>query len=109
MGSLAFWTSTASSSEANAEAANSSASATKLTRRIHIPGIRFHRQAIEPPHDCVRALPVIVHHCLALAQRGIVADVPQRLTARYARAGDLTLHRGKFKRQRRHRLRQAGE
>src|SRR5436190_2647567 len=109
IGSLAFCTSTAISSAANAEVANSSAKASTLARRIHIPGIHLHRQIIEPPHDGVRVLPLVMHQGLALAQRPIVAEVAQRMTARYAGAGDVTLDRGKFKRQRCDRLRQPGK
>src|SRR4051812_5088192 len=50
-----------------------------------------------------------MHQRLTLAERLIVAEVPQRLTARHAVAGDVTLDRGKFERERRNRPRQAGE
>ena len=69
---------------------------TNTAHRIHIPGIRLHRQTIEPANDRVRALPVIVHQRLAFAQRSIVAKVSKRLTAQNAGARHVTLDRGKF-------------
>src|ERR1043165_3241057 len=96
-GSLAFCTSTANSSSANAGVAAISSAKTKLrANRIHIPGIRLHGQRIEPPHNVIRALPLRMHQRLALAERRIVAEVLQRLTARHAGARHVTLDRGKF-------------
>src|SRR5882724_11436448 len=73
----AFCTSTARSSAACAAVAISSTNA-QLAARIHIPGIRLHRQRIEPATDRLCTLPVIVRELLALAQGGIVAGVAER-------------------------------
>src|ERR1043165_5611428 len=96
-GSLALTTSTARSSAASAGHAIK-ATRQLSKRRIHIAGVRLHRQAIEPTPDRLRALPVFMRQGLALAQGRIVADVAQLLATHEAGVRDTALDRGKFKR-----------
>src|SRR6267154_5886270 len=112
VGVLAFCTSTATSSAAKAGAANAAntmASAALRTRRIDVPGIGTRRQRRKPAADRVNALPVVMHHLLALAQRRIVARGTERDATGEAGLRDIALNRGEFERQRRNRLCQSAE